>query len=45
MVINGVKYLHLMAARMGHNRDLTTERLKDLGDLIYQRADVEEAFL
>jgi hypothetical protein len=46
MMENGDKWreISLQAARMGRNRDLSVDRLKDLGDLIYQRADVEEAF-
>ncbi len=46
MMDNGDKWreISLQAARMGRNRDLGVERLKELGDLIYQRAIVEEAF-
>ncbi|MEI6766846.1 MAG: BtrH N-terminal domain-containing protein [Bacteroidota bacterium] len=34
----------LFAARMGKNRDLGTDRLKELGDKIMERADEEEQF-
>ena len=46
MMENGDKWreISLQAARMGRSRDLTVERLKDIGGMIYQRADVEEAF-
>jgi hypothetical protein len=46
MMENGDKWreISLQAARMGRNRDLGVEKLKELGDLIYQRADVEESF-
>jgi len=46
MMENGDKWreISLHAARMGRNRDLGAERLKELGNLIYQRAEVEETF-
>jgi hypothetical protein len=46
MMENGDKWreISLQAARMGRNRDLGVDRLKELGTLINQRADVEEAF-
>lgn len=34
----------LFAARIGKNRDLGTERLRELGDMILKQADKEEAF-
>ncbi len=46
MMDNGDKWreISLQAARMGRNRDLSVDKLKELGDLIYKMADVEEAF-
>ncbi|MEI6122542.1 MAG: BtrH N-terminal domain-containing protein [Bacteroidota bacterium] len=46
MMENGDKWreISLMAARMGRNRDLSVEKLKEVGDLIRERADVEELF-
>jgi hypothetical protein len=41
---DGWREISLFAARMGKNRDLGTEKLKELGKMINGRADVEEAF-
>jgi hypothetical protein len=34
----------LHAARLGRNRDLGTDKLKELGGMIMKRADFEESF-
>lgn len=46
MMQNGDKWreISLTAARMGKNRDMGLDKLADLGNLISQRADFEEAF-
>jgi len=46
MMENGDKWreISLKAARMGRDRDLSVEKLKEVGDLIRERADVEELF-
>jgi len=41
---DGWRELSLFAARIGKNRDLGEERLKELSQLIAQRADAEETF-
>jgi len=46
MMENGDKWreISLFAARIGKNRDLGPDRLRELGDLLYERADAEEKF-
>ncbi len=46
MMDNGDKWreISLMAARMGRNRDLSVEKLREVGALIHERANVEERF-
>jgi hypothetical protein len=46
MMENGDKWreISLFAARIGKNRDLGPDRLKELGALILERAEVEESF-
>ena len=41
---DGWREISLFAARIGKNRDLGPERLKELGTLIHDRADAEELF-
>lgn len=41
---DGWREISLFAARIGKNRDLGQDKLKELGDKIANRADVEEAF-
>ncbi|TSA25672.1 MAG: DUF4872 domain-containing protein [Bacteroidetes bacterium] len=41
---DGWREISLFAARIGKNRDLGTARMKELGDLIMDRAAVEERF-
>ena len=41
---DGWREISLFAARIGKNRDLGKDRLKELGDIIRKRADVEELF-
>jgi hypothetical protein len=41
---DGWREVSLFSARIGKNRDLGTEKLRNLGDLILDRADVEEHF-
>lgn len=44
LIGDGWREISLFAARIGKNRDLGTEKLKQLGDMIRDRADVEENF-
>lgn len=46
MMENGDKWreISLFAARIGKNRDLGPDKLKELGDLLKERADAEEKF-
>jgi hypothetical protein len=46
MMDNGDEWrkISLFAARMGKNRDLGVEKLKEVGQMIMQRADFEEKF-
>ena len=46
MMENGDKWreISLFAARIGKNRDLGTDRLRELGNLLLERADAEEKF-
>ncbi len=41
---DGWREISLFSARIGKNRDLGPEKLKQLSDMIYDRADVEERF-
>jgi hypothetical protein len=41
---DGWREISLFSARIGKNRDLGPEKLKQLGDMILDRADVEEKF-
>lgn len=41
---DGWREISLFSARIGKNRDLGPERLKELSEMIYDRADVEERF-
>ncbi|MFA5727419.1 MAG: BtrH N-terminal domain-containing protein [Saccharofermentanaceae bacterium] len=41
---DGWREISLFAARIGKNRDLGQEKLRQLGDMIHDRADVEEDF-
>ena len=41
---DGWREISLFTARIGKNRDLGPEKLKQLSDMIYDRADVEERF-
>ena len=41
---DGWREISLFSARIGKNRDLGPEKLKQLGDMIDERADVEEKF-
>ncbi len=41
---DGWREISLFAARIGKNRDLGPERLKELGSMLNDRADVEERF-
>ena len=41
---DGWREISLKAARMGKNRDLGIDKLGEIGQLINQRADAEEAF-
>ena len=41
---DGWREISLFSARIGKNRDLGPERLKQLSEMIYDRADVEERF-
>ena len=41
---DGWREISLKAARMGKNRDMGPEKLKELSEMIYGRADVEEKF-
>jgi hypothetical protein len=41
---DGWREISLFSARIGKNRDLGPERLKQLGDMIADRAEVEEKF-
>ncbi len=41
---DGWREISLFSARIGKNRDLGPERLKELGEMIAGRADAEEAF-
>jgi hypothetical protein len=41
---DGWREISLFAARIGKNRELGTDRLKELGTLLMGRADVEERF-
>ena len=41
---DGWREVSLFASRMGKNRDLGTEKLKEMGDLIRAKADLEEKF-
>jgi hypothetical protein len=41
---DGWREISLFSARIGKNRDLGPARLKELGDMIHERADVEERF-
>jgi hypothetical protein len=41
---DGWREISLFSARIGKNRDLGTEKLKQLSEMIYDRADVEERF-
>ncbi len=41
---DGWREISLYSARIGKNRDLGPEKLKQLSDMIYDRADVEERF-
>ncbi len=41
---DGWRELSLFAARIGKNRDLGEERLRELSRMIYERADLEEDF-
>lgn len=41
---DGWREISLHAARIGKNRDLGPERLKQLSDMIYERASLEEQF-
>ena len=44
LIGDGWREISLFAARIGKNRDLGAEKLKQLGDMIRDRADVEENF-
>ncbi len=44
LIGDGWREISLFAARIGKNRDLGTDKLKQLGDMILDRADVEEKF-
>jgi hypothetical protein len=41
---DGWREISLFAARIGKQRDLGPERFKELGELLRQRADMEERF-
>jgi len=41
---DGWREISLFSARIGKNRDLGPDKLKQLSDMIYDRADVEERF-
>jgi hypothetical protein len=41
---DGWREISLFSARIGKNRDLGPEKLKQLSDMIYERADIEEKF-
>ena len=41
---DGWREISLYAARIGKNRDLGTDRLKELGNKLMERADAEESF-
>lgn len=41
---DGWREISLFSARIGKNRDLGPEKLKQLSEMIYERADVEERF-
>jgi hypothetical protein len=41
---DGWREISLFSARIGKNRDLGPEKLKQLSDMIHDRADVEERF-
>jgi hypothetical protein len=41
---DGWREISLFSARIGKNRDLGPEKLKQLSEMIYDRADVEERF-
>jgi glycerol-3-phosphate dehydrogenase len=44
LIGDGWREISLFAARIGKNRDLGTDKLKQLGDMILNCADVEEKF-
>jgi hypothetical protein len=44
LIGDGWRELSLFVARAGKNRDLGPERMKQLSEMIYDRADAEEAF-
>ena len=44
LIGDGWREISLFAARIGKNRDLGQDRLKELSNLIRKRADVEEIF-
>lgn len=44
LIGDGWREISLFAARIGKNRDLGPEKIKQLGDMIYDRADLEERF-
>jgi len=41
---DGWREISLYSSRMAKNRDLGTEKLKELGDMIRARADLEAVF-
>ena len=41
---DGWREISLFSARIGKNRDLGPDKLKQLSEMIYDRADVEERF-
>ena len=41
---DGWREISLFSARIGKNRDLGPEKLKQLSEMIYDRAEVEERF-
>lgn len=44
LIGDGWREISLFAARIGKNRDLGPEKLKQLSEMIYERAEVEEIF-
>ena len=44
LIGDGWREISLFAARIGKNRDLGPEKLKQLSDMLYERAGVEESF-